>query len=293
MTQKIAYIAAFALTAALMMIAPATDVLAAQPYNWQLNMQPAASPSAERIHEFHNLLLYVIFGIAIFVGLLLVFVMFKFNAKANPVPSKTTHHVGLEVMWTIVPVLILIIIAVPSFKLLYYTDRVAEPEMTLKVTGYQWYWGYEYPDHDGINFVSYMIEDEDITENQVRLLSTDNPVVLPIDTDIQILVTAGDVLHSWAMPALGLKTDAVPGRLNETWVRITKPGIYYGQCSEICGVKHAYMPIEIHALPKADFERWVTRAKDEFADAGSFDTHSILANIAAENAKIELADTAQ
>ena len=284
--------ATLALISGLLFIAP--DVLAAQPTEWQLGLQDAASPSAERIASFHNMLLYIIAGITLFVLVLLVYVCVRFNAKANPVPSKTTHHVGLEVLWTIVPVIILIIIAVPSFKLLYYVDRVAEPEMTLKVTGYQWYWGYEYPDHDGMSFSSYMIEDADIDpkKGQVRLLSTDNPVVLPIDTDIQVLVTAGDVLHAWAMPAFGVKTDSVPGRLNETWMNISKPGVYYGQCSEICGVKHAYMPIEIHALPKGDYETWVARAKVEFAENGSVDTGTLLAELKAENAIMDVATSA-
>lgn len=283
------FFAALALISGLLFLAP--DVLAAQPEQWGLDLQEAASPVAERIQSFHNMLLWVIFAIAGFVLLLLIIVVFKFNAKANPVPSKTTHHVGLEVVWTILPVIILMLIAVPSFKLLYYVDRVAEPEMTLKVTGYQWYWGYEYPDSEGLSFTSYMVEDEDIDEakGQVRLLSTDNPVVLPIDTDIQVLVTAGDVLHSWAMPAFGVKTDSVPGKLNETWMNITKPGIYYGQCSEICGVKHAYMPIEIHALPKTDYETWIARAKVEFAENGSVDTGTLLAELKAEKAIIDVA----
>jgi len=293
MIKKSIIFATLALISGVLFIAP--DALAAQPAEWQLGLQDAASPSAERITEFHNMLLYIITGITLFVLALLIYVCVRFNAKANPTPSSTTHHVGLEVLWTIVPVIILIIIAVPSFKLLYYVDRVAEPEMTLKVTGYQWYWGYEYPDHDGMAFSSYMIEDADIDEKkgQVRLLSTDNPVVLPIDTDIQVLVTAGDVLHSWAMPAFGVKTDSVPGRLNETWMNISKPGVYYGQCSEICGVKHAYMPIEVHALPKADYETWVARAKVEFAENGSVDTGTLLATLKAENAITDVATAAQ
>jgi len=234
----------------------------------QLGLQEPASTQMERIFSFHNdLLLIIITGIVLFVLALLVIVIFRYNAKANKDPSKVTHNVPLEVFWTVVPVIILIIIAVPSFKLLFYNDRTFEPEMTLKVTGYQWYWGYEYPDYDNISFLSYMIPDEDINESegQKRLLSTDNVVVLPIETDIQIIVTAADVLHSFAVPALGIKKDAVPGRLNETWVRIEKPGTYYGQCSELCGKDHAFMPIEIRAVTKEEFEQWVEQAKDEFA----------------------------
>ena len=226
---------------------------------WDYLMQDAASPSAERIHEFHNMLVYIITGITLFVLLLLIIVVLRFNKRANPTPSKTSHNVLLEVLWTALPVVILIIIAIPSFKLLYYVDRTENPEMTLKVTGYQWYWGYEYPEHGDINFMSYMVQDEDIDteKGQLRLLSTDNPVVLPVNKNIQIDITAADVLHSWAVPALGVKKDAVPGRLNSTWFRITEPGTYYGQCSELCGKDHAYMPIEIKAVSQEEFEEWV------------------------------------
>lgn len=239
------------------------------PQPWGLNMQPAASPSAEHIHNFHDMLLWIIAAIALFVLVLLLWVIIRYNSHVNPKPSQFSHNVLIEVIWTVVPVLILIVIILKSMPLLYYTDRATDPEMTLKVTGYQWYWGYEYPDHDGISFLSYMIPSEEIDEaaGQKRLLSTDNVVVLPIDTDIQILVTAGpeDVLHSWAMPAFGIKIDAIPGRLNETWVRITKPGVYYGQCSELCGRNHSFMPIEIHAVTKEEFEAWTQKAKEEFS----------------------------
>ncbi len=259
------------LVAALVIAFPALG-MAGEPTPWQLNLQPAASPSAQHIHDFHNLLLYIITAIALFVLVLLIWVIIRYNAKANPVPAKFSHNVMIEVLWTVIPVIILIVIAIPSFKVLYYNDRIENPEMTLKVTGRQWYWDYEYPDHDGIAFSSYMIKDADISaeKNQRRLLSTDNAVVLPVDTNIQILMTGGDVLHSWTVPAFGVKIDAVPGRLNETWVRIEKPGIYYGQCSELCGKDHSYMPIEIHAVSKEDFDKWLVTAKEEFAslDAG-------------------------
>ncbi|MCK6417327.1 MAG: cytochrome c oxidase subunit II [Alphaproteobacteria bacterium] len=229
----------------------------ASPDVWQLGMQAPASPSAEHLHDFHNLLLYIITGIVFFVLALLLFVIIRFNKRANPVPAKFSHNVLVEVVWTVIPVIILIVIAIPSFKLLYFLDRTAEPEMTLKLTGYQWYWGYEYPDHGGVNFQSYMVPASDLKPGQVRLLSTDNPVVLPVDTNIQILSTASDVIHAWAVPALGVKIDAIPGRLNETWVNISKPGTYFGQCSEICGKDHAFMPIEIKAVPKEEFNAWV------------------------------------
>ena len=239
--------------------------LALLPDGYALSFQPAATPVAERIQEFHSLLFIIITGIVIFVMGLLLYVMLRFNAKANPVPSQTTHNTLLEVVWTAVPVIILIIIAIPSFKLLYYQDRAVDPEMTLKVTGYQWYWGYEYPDYEGVSFLANMIPDEDIdaAKFQNRTLSTDNVVVLPTDTTILVQVTAADVLHSFAMPAFGIKTDAVPGRLNQTWINITKPGTYYGQCSELCGQNHAFMPIEIKAVPKDEFEAWINGPAQE------------------------------
>lgn len=266
MTARFLSFALFALVAAFAFPAMALAASAdAQP--WQIGMPPAASPSARHVHAFHDMLLWIIFGVAIFVFVLVFWVCVRYNAKANPKPSVFSHNVLIEVVWTVVPVLILILIAIPSFKLLYYTDRVENPEMTLKVTGRQWYWDYEYPDHDDLAFSSYMIQDADIdvSKGQKRLLSTDHPVVLPVDTNIQILITAGDVIHSWAVPAFGIKLDAVPGRTNETWVRIEKPGIYYGQCSELCGKDHSYMPIEIHALSKEDFEAWLEQAKKDLA----------------------------
>lgn len=239
------------------------------PETYPLAFQEAASPVAENLHHFHAMLMIIITTITIFVMLLLLVVILKFNAKANPQPAQFSHNTLVEVVWTIIPVIILIIIIIPSMKLLFFMDRTTEAEMTLKVTGYQWYWGYEYPDQDGINFTSYMIPENEIdtTKGEKRLLSVDNPVVLPVDTNIQVIITAGEVLHSFAMPALGLKTDAVPGRLNETWVRITKPGTYYGQCSELCGKGHAYMPIEIRAVSKELFAQWAAAAKDDVEKA--------------------------
>jgi len=229
---------------------------AAKPEEWGLNFQDAASPMAERIHDFHDMMLWIIIAIALFVLVLLIWVIIRYNHKANPEPKQFTHHVMLEVLWTLVPIIILIFIAVPSFRVLYYNDRTETPEMTLKIIGYQWYWGYEYPDHGNIGFESLMVPDDEIAEGQTRLLSTDTQVVLPIDTDIQLLISAADVLHSWTVPAFGVKMDAIPGRWNEAWVNISKPGVYYGQCSELCGKDHAYMPIEIKAVSKEDYKAW-------------------------------------
>ncbi len=234
------------------------------PQPWQMGMQPAATPVMESIQDFHNLLLVIIFAIALFVTALLAYVMLRFNEKANPTPSKTTHNTLLEVFWTVVPILILIVIAVPSFRLLYYMDKSQKPEMTVKVTGSQWYWTYNYPDQGNFTFDSLMIPDSDLKPGQLRLLEVDNRVVVPVDTDIRVLITANAVIHSWAVPALGIKTDAVPGRINETWMRITKPGVYYGQCSELCGINHGFMPIAVEALSKEDFQKWAAAAKAKF-----------------------------
>ncbi|MDJ0943745.1 MAG: cytochrome c oxidase subunit II [Kiloniellales bacterium] len=240
---------------------------AAEPQPWQMGFQPAASPVMEEIHSFNNLLLWIISAIVVFVLGLLLYVMWRFSEKRNPNPSKTTHNTLIEVVWTVVPVIILVIIAIPSFRLLYLTDRNpdGEIEMTIKAIGHQWYWSYEFPDHGNFTFDAYMVADEDLEDGQRRLLSTDNALVLPVDTNIRILVTASTVLHNFAVPSMGLKMDGVPGRINETWVRITKEGTYYGQCSELCGTGHAYMPIMIEAVSKDDFGKWVEEAKVEFA----------------------------
>ena len=241
---------------------------ASQPTPWQLGFQPAASPTMERIDSFHDLLMWIIVVITAFVMILLAIVIIRFNARANPTPSRTTHNTLLEVAWTVIPVVILVIIAIPSFKLLYFMDRTDEAEMTIKAIGHQWYWSYEYPDHDGLTFDSLMIEDEELQEGQPRLLATDTRVVLPVDTNIRLLITADDVLHAWAIPAFGVKMDAVPGKLNETWVRVDREGVYYGQCSELCGVNHGFMPIAVEVVSKEAFAIWVEQAKQEFASQG-------------------------
>ncbi len=243
---------------------------AAQPQEWGLGLQPAATPVMEDIRSFHDqLLLPIITGITIFVLALMLYVIIRFNRKSNPTPSSFTHNTAVEIVWTVVPVIILVIIAIPSFKLLYKADSIADADMTLNVTGHQWYWSYEYPDHGGFEFASYMLEGEELPDGAVRQLSVDNKVVLPVDTNIRILVTASDVLHNWAMPAFGIKIDTVPGRLNETWARITREGTYYGQCSELCGVRHAYMPIEVEAVSKEEFEAWVKQAQAKFGTPDS------------------------
>lgn len=227
------------------------------PAPWQVGFQDAASPVMGQLSDFHNLLFFIITGICLLVLVLLLYVVLRFNQKANPTPTSTSHNTVIEIAWTVLPVLILLVIAIPSFRVLYFMERAEEAEMTLKVTGHQWYWNYEYADQDGIAFSSYMIPDDEIGPGQRRLLEVDERVVLPVDTDIRILVTAGDVIHSWAVPAFGIKTDAVPGRVNETWVRVEEEGVYYGQCSEICGTGHGFMPIAVEAVSKERFAQWV------------------------------------
>ena len=239
---------------------------AAGPENWQMGFRPAMSPTAEEIHWFNDwILLPIIVFIVVFVMGLLVYVMWRFSEKRNPTPSKTTHNTAIEVLWTAVPVLLLIVIAIPSFKLLYFADRIEEADMTLKAIGRQWYWSYQYPDHGGFEFDAYMLAEEEVQEGQKWLLDTDNVVVLPVETNIRLLITASDVLHAFALPAMGIRLDAVPGQVNETWLRINQEGTYYGQCSELCGTGHSYMPITVKAVSKAEFEDWVTQAKEEFA----------------------------
>ena len=232
---------------------------------WQLFFQNPMSPSAEKIYEFNVFLLWVEGLITVFVLGLMAYICIKFRAKKNPTPSKTTHNTFLEVLWTGIPVFILIAIAIPSIKILYFTDTTQNAEMTLKITGNQWYWTYEYPDHDGLTFDSNMLTDDELKPGQPRLLSVDNPVVLPANTKIRLLMGSNDVMHNWAMPSLAIKVDTVPGRINETWTEINEAGDYFGQCSELCGVNHGFMPIHIKALPQDQFANWVNKAKKEFA----------------------------
>lgn len=241
---------------------------AAQPVPWQLGLQEAASPVMAQLTSFHDLLLWIIALISIFVLVLLAYTCVRFRASANPTPSTRTHHTVLEILWTAVPVLILVVIAIPSFKLLYYMDRVQEPELTIKAIGHQWYWSYQYPDNGDFTFDAYIVPEQELQEGQPRLLTTDTAVVLPVETDIRVLVTANDVLHSWAVPAFGVKMDAVPGRINETWVRIEEPGMYYGQCSELCGDLHGFMPIMVKAVSKEEYEAWTEQAQEEYARVG-------------------------
>ena len=240
---------------------------------WQMWFQPAATPVMERIMSFHNMLLFIEVSIVVFVLSIMCYIIYRFNAKSNPVPSKTTHNTMLEVIWTGVPILILVIIAIPSLKLLYFADKAQDAEMTLKVTGNQWYWSYSYPDQGDFEFDSVIVPDDELKKGQPRLLTVDNPVVLPARTNIRLLFTSSDVIHNWAVPSFGIKLDTVAGRTNESWVNINEEGDYYGMCSELCGVNHGFMPIHIKSVSKAEFAEWVETAKQDFAateDQGAF-----------------------
>jgi cytochrome c oxidase subunit II len=238
-----------------------------QPAPWEVTMQQAGSPVMENIVWFHNFLLVVITLITLFVLALLVTVVMKFNARANPVPSRTTHNTLIEVAWTLVPVLILVCIAVPSFRLLFLQLDLPKSDLTVKVTGKQWYWSYAYPDNGKFEFDSLLAQDK-----QPRLLGVDNEMVVPVNKVIRIQTTGADVIHSFAVPAFGIKIDSIPGRLNETWFKATKTGMYYGQCSELCGKDHAFMPIAVRVVDDQEFASWVDAAKKKFASnpAGSY-----------------------
>lgn len=235
------------------------------PRPWELGMQAPATPVKDRLSAFHDELLVIIFLISLFVLGLLLYVIVRFSHKRHPVPTRTSHNAVIEMLWTVVPVLILVIIAIPSFKLMYYMDRVPNPDMTIKVTGHQWYWSYEYPDQGGLAFDSNLIPEADLKAGQKRLLDVDNPLVVPVDTTIRLLITGTDVIHSWFIPSFGVQEYAIIGRLNESWMKIEHDGVYYGQCNQICGINHAFMPIKVEAVSKDDFQRWLVDAKKKFA----------------------------
>jgi cytochrome c oxidase subunit 2 len=260
-----------AVAAACLTVVPAR---ASQPVPWQIGLQPAATPVHDHIHTFAAFTFWIVVPITLFVLGLLIYVMLRFNAKANPVPSKTTHHTGLEVAWTVVPILILVALAIPSFRLLYEEAVIPPSDLTIKVTGYQWYWGYEYPDvisarQKPLAFDAVIVDDAKRKDpvRQPRLLAVDNEVVVPVGKVVRLQLTAADVIHSWAMPSFGVKMDAEPGRLNETWFKAEKPGVYYGQCSELCGRDHAFMPIAVHVVSPEQYALWVEAAKVDLDDA--------------------------
>lgn len=236
-----------------------------EPFPWQIGFQEAATPLMEQLNDFHHLLMIFCTSIVLFVFLLIVYVLFRYNAQKNPIPAKFSHNITIEIIWTVVPVIILCIIAVPSFRILKFAEEIPRSDMTIKVVGSQWYWTYSYPDHGNFEFDSNLINDKDLLPGQKRLLEVDNRIVIPENTTVKFLVTASDVLHSFAIPSFGIKIDAIPGRVNETWVRVTKKGVYYGQCSELCGTNHGFMPITVEVVSKQDFDSWIIRSKEKFA----------------------------
>jgi cytochrome c oxidase subunit II len=239
----------------------------AMPRDWQLGFQPANSPVMHEIENFHTELLYIITAVCLLVLGLLIYIAVKFRAGANPTPSKVHHNTLLEVAWTIIPVIILVVIAVPSFRLLYFESTIPKPDVTIEAIGKQWFWTYNYPGANaGFTFDSLGLSDADAAKaHEPRLLGVDNPVVVPVNKVIEVVTTGADVIHSWALPQMGVKMDAIPGRLNHTWFKADQTGTYYGECSELCGARHAFMPIEVKVVSEADYAVWLASAKKKFA----------------------------
>jgi cytochrome c oxidase subunit 2 len=264
-------------------VAALADTPAGAPHDWQIGMQPAASPVQHYIEQLNAAVSVIIVVISVFVGALLAYVLWRYNAKRNPVPGTVSHNSKLEAAWTAIPVVILVAIFIPSLRLVYYEDRTHDADMTLKVTGHQWYWEYTYPDANNLHFTSYGVADEDLKtpeQKALRHLLVDNQVVLPVGKNIRILTTSADVIHSFFIPSLGVQRYAIPGRTIETWVRINAPGDYYGECNQICGMNHSMMPIGVHAVSAADFTQWLAdKAKAKSSNAGlGADRHITLAS---------------
>jgi cytochrome c oxidase subunit 2 len=256
-----------------------TSALAQAPRNWEMGMQPAFSPLKREIIQLHDGVLVMITVITVFVGALLVWICIRYNEKRNPAPSQTSHHTGLEIAWTVIPVVLLIGMAIPSFRLIYYLDRTPDPDMTIKVIGHQWYWEFSYPDNGNVDIESRYVPDDELKPGQLRLLEVDNQLVIPAGKKIRILTNSVDVIHSFFIPSLGVQRYAIPGRTIETWVSADKPGVYYGECNQICGQNHSRMPIAIHAVTEAEFKTWVEQAKKaaSVAPASIAPTHMLAA----------------
>jgi cytochrome c oxidase subunit 2 len=239
--------------------------------NWQLSFQEPATDLMSDIISFHSyILMPIITGISVLVLFLLLYIAFRFNSSKNQVASTTTHNAVVEILWTVIPVVLLIIIAIPSFRLLYVSETIPKADLTIKAIGNQWYWSYEYPDYEDIVFDANMLNDDELSDPKLRLLETDTQIVVPINKVVKLQITSNDVLHAWTIPAFGVKMDAVPGRLNETWFKANREGIFYGQCSELCGPKHAFMPINVKVVSETEFESWIDFAKEEYA-SGNID----------------------
>ncbi len=245
--------------------APAEAGDLGRPIAWGLGLQASAGPQKHAIHDLNDLILWIIIVITIFVMGLLAWVIWRYRSDANPTPSRTSHNTTLEIAWTVVPVLILVVIAIPSFRLIYYQDRARDPDMTINVQGRQWYWHYQYPDHGAFAFDSRPIPDDALKPGQLRNLSVDEPLVVPVGANIRVLTTGQDVIHSFFVPSVGVQKYTIPGRTLETWFRVDQPGTYYGQCNQICGTNHWFMPIEVRAVPAAEFQAWAEQAKTKYA----------------------------
>ena len=272
-------IAAAAVALAVLMGADAALAGLGQPSAWQLGLQQSASPVMDDIIWFHDFLLWIIAAITAFVLILLLVVMVKFNAKANPTPSRTTHNTLLEVLWTVIPVVILVVIAVPSFRLLFFQLNTPKADLTVKATGKQWYWSYAYPDSK-FEFDSIMLSDAErkkLNPEPPRLLGVDNEMVVPVNKVVRMHVIGADVIHAFTVPSFGIKIDAIPGRLNETWFKATREGVYYGQCSELCGKDHAFMPIAVRVVSEQAFSTWLEDAKKKFARSDDAEPRTVAA----------------
>ncbi len=235
-----------------------------QPHPWQFGLQGAATAVMENIVWFHDFLVWLIVAICVFVLALLIIVMVRFNSRANPVPSRTTHNTFIEIVWTVVPVIILVAIAAPSFRLLFFQLNIPPADVTVKATGKQWFWSYSYPDSK-FEFDSLMVAEKDLKAGQPRLLAVDNEMVVPVNKVVRVLTTGADVIHAFAVPSFGIKIDAIPGRVNETWFKAEREGVYYGQCSELCGKDHAFMPIAVRVVSDREYSAWLDQAKKKYA----------------------------
>lgn len=250
------------------------------PRNWQLGFQAPQSPVQEGIEGLHALVIWLMAMVTVFVACLLLYVVWRYRASKNPTPSRVSHHTALEVAWTLLPVLILVVIAIPSFRLVFFEDRTNDAALTIKATGRQWAWEYTYPDNGGFSFISNMIADDELKPGDLRRLAVDNRLVVPAGRDIRILTTSNDVIHSFFIPSLGVQRYAIPGRTIETWVKVNKPGVYYGECNQVCGTNHSAMPIAVEALAPDEFAKWAEQAKTKFAVKGPEEGERTLASAA-------------
>lgn len=264
------------------------------PVPWGMGLQASGGPIKDAISSFNELVFWLMVGITVFVAILLAWCAWRYNAKSNPVPSQNSHNTTLEIAWTVIPVLILLVIAVPSFRLIYYQDRARDADLTINVTGHQWYWSYQFPDHGNFSFDSRPVQDEDIRPGQFRSLEVDEPLLVPVGRTIRVMTNGADVIHSFFVPSLGVQRYSIPGRTLETWMRADRVGTFYGQCNQICGVNHWFMPIVVKAVPQAEFDAWVASARTRFArQDGPGPAPEAPALAAAENDTIRIAAARQ